>query len=183
MSVLPLILVALIGQPETRYVYVQRDCPPCAAIERDVGYGDDSLLVLYVSITRADELPAGATGTPAVYDPATKRVSVGYQTLSQMKGVTVKPVAHRGYPHRATWWTHPGNIRQHFMATHAARFDQAWLAQLTDYELECLHSDIHEGRVKSQAVYAVQAAPKQAATGRWVKVCRNGVCRMEWVPN
>ena len=92
----------------------------------------------------------------------------------------------QGYPERGTWWTHPGSIRQHFMANHAAQFDHQWLSQLTDRELEALHSDLHDRTVKPQAVYAKQLAA-DITGGRWVmqRFCVGGVCtyRRVWMPN
>lgn len=66
-----------------------------------------------------------------------------------------KPVAaHAGYPVRGNWWTHPGatnrvELIEHLMqGVHRGKFSREWLNTLTMPQLESLHSDDHEGKVR-----------------------------------
>lgn len=61
------------------------------------------------------------------------------------------------YPLRSNNWTYPGNIRNHFLGTHADPFDREWLAAQSDASLIALHSDVHQGRVKWE--FTVRAKP------------------------
>lgn len=76
-----------------------------------------------------------------------------------------------GYPVRGGWWSHSdGNLRRHLAQApqHAGKFDQRWINSLSGAELESLHSDDHEGRVKWQYVRrtAEVSAPRAEAPVR-----------------
>lgn len=71
-----------------------------------------------------------------------------------------------GYPVRGNWWSHSdGNLRRHLMSgQHRGKFEAAWLNSLSGAELESLHSDDHEGRVKWSYVRKTAAVSAPAAT-------------------
>lgn len=57
------------------------------------------------------------------------------------------------YPVRSAWWTFPGNTREDMIehlqeGFHAGKFSEQWLETLTWPELNSLHSDDHEGKVR-----------------------------------
>jgi hypothetical protein len=90
----------------------------------------------------------------------------------------------RGYPMRAknTWYTHPGpstaaNMVQHLSTgQHGHKFSPLWLQSLTVAELESLHSDDHDGRLKMDYVHGYRFLARE----RKIYDCRNGVCG--WYP-
>lgn len=53
-----------------------------------------------------------------------------------------------GYPLRGGYWTGCPNWRHMTQSVHAGRFPVDWLQSLSWDELQSLHSDDHEGRVK-----------------------------------
>lgn len=83
-----------------------------------------------------------------------------------------KPAKRSGYPVRSGWWTGCPNWQHLTRGEHAGKFDHAWLASLSWAELQSLHSDDHEGRVKS--AYVVRPARKPAAS--YGSNCPNGQC-------
>ena len=77
------------------------------------------------------------------------------------------------YPLRRSWWSGCGSWQHLTVGEHRGKFDHAWLASLTWSEVQSLHSDDHEGRVKWKYVVrpAAAAAPVQRVQG-----CPNGQC-------
>lgn len=63
------------------------------------------------------------------------------------------------YPIRSRWWSGCGSWRHLTVGQHAGLFDHAWLASLTNEEVQSLHSDHHEGRTKWE--YVVRAKPQE----------------------
>lgn len=81
------------------------------------------------------------------------------------------------YPQRSNNWTHPGTDKagliNHLMThpNHGGKFDSTMLLGLDYRELESLHSDDHEGRVKPVQVAAIKSSSPPAAV-----TCPNGSC-------
>lgn len=91
------------------------------------------------------------------------------------------------YPVRdsRTWWSHPGqrtkeNLVAHLMAgEHAGKFNRDMLNQLSLAELESLHSDDHEHRLKPVAVLPKTSADvpkKMVPVYENRRVCNGGFC-------
>lgn len=56
------------------------------------------------------------------------------------------------YPVRGSWWTGASSYRHLLTGPHAGRFNENWLKRLSYEEIQSLHSDHHEGKVKWQYV-------------------------------
>lgn len=90
------------------------------------------------------------------------------------KAVEAKPARMGYYPTDGVSWTHPGSIRGHLVASHAAaKFDPAWFDSLTENQLLNLHDDLHfsakgnaaaKARLAQYAVYARTSAVQPVAT-------------------
>lgn len=78
------------------------------------------------------------------------------------------------YPLRNSWWSGCPSWRHLSTGEHAGKFDPEWLAQLSNAEVQSLHSDDHEGRVKWD--YAVRGPGKAAAKPRPTSNCPGGYC-------
>ena len=71
------------------------------------------------------------------------------------------------YPTRGRLWTFPGTTRKELLrhmisnANHSGRFSTSWMSRLDFTELSSLHSDHHQGRVKSQAVRMYRQAVRR----------------------
>lgn len=107
-------------------------------------------------------LMCGAGDLPAPkFLPTPRFSSLPAPKFAAVQGVISHPVR-AGYPLRSSWWTHPGEVHAHLLVgEHAGKFDPTWLMSLSNAEAEALHSDDHEGRLKTEYVKrsAVQAAP------------------------
>lgn len=88
---------------------------------------------------------------------------------------TPVPAERKRYPLRNSWWSGCGSWRHLASGQHAGKFDPVWLSQLTNAELQSLHSDDHEGRVKWASVERgkseTKQKPKTVASG-----CPGGNC-------
>lgn len=63
------------------------------------------------------------------------------------------PLALRqGYPVRGSWWTGCSDWTHLTQSVHAGKFPRNWLQTLTNQEVQSLHSDDHEHRVKWEYV-------------------------------
>lgn len=85
-----------------------------------------------------------------------------------------KPVvkaASRTYPIRNSFWSGCDGWRHLTVGPHKGKFDEVWLQSLSNKELQSLHSDDHEGRVKWD--YAVRGPGTVAAAGDG---CPDGNC-------
>lgn len=83
----------------------------------------------------------------------------------------------RGYPVRAGWWTGCPNWTHLTRGEHAGQFDHTWLQSLSHAEIQSLHADDHEGRVKT--AYVVRPSSKSSAVTYQKKSssgCPGGVC-------
>ncbi len=78
------------------------------------------------------------------------------------------------YPLRSRWWSGCGSWRHLTIGEHAGKFDHAWLAQLSNAELQSLHSDDHDRRVKWDYVIRGSAAAKPPVGSS--SGCPNGLC-------
>ena len=56
------------------------------------------------------------------------------------------------YPVRNSWWTGMYSYKHFLTKSHSGKFNEDWLKRLSYEELQSLHSDDHEGRVKWQYV-------------------------------
>ena len=82
-----------------------------------------------------------------------------------------------GYPVRGGWWTGCGGWRHLMQGEHAGKFDAAWLQSLSNSEIQSLHSDDHEGRVKWQ--YVSRPAIARAPAYQPQNNCPGGVCPVD----
>jgi len=71
---------------------------------------------------------------------------------SSQKQVTKPSVVATRYPIRGSWWTGCSDWRHLTQGEHAGKFDHNWLRSLSNSEVQSLHSDDHENRVKWQYV-------------------------------
>jgi hypothetical protein len=83
------------------------------------------------------------------------------------------------YPLRGSLWTHPGNgkagLINHLMTgQHAGKFSRSYLESLDLAELESLHSDDHEGRVKTTTTSSVAIIRREPVF--YQQNCPNGRC-------
>lgn len=101
-----------------------------------------------------------------------------------------KPRAQAAYPSRSMhgdYWSGPTGgqpSRSHLAAAHG--FDPAWLASLSQQQLNALHADAHDGTVRSAAVYKTRTAAPQLnrSQPRYMKMRQcdgHGHCRDVWV--
>ena len=81
------------------------------------------------------------------------RLRVDGEDVSKLD-LSIQPLTDASYPVRGSWWTHPGpstkaSLIAHLQdGQHADKFDVAWLQTLSVAELESLHSDDHDGKLK-----------------------------------
>lgn len=86
--------------------------------------------------------------TAGHYEWRTRKVCKGGKCVTERYRVFVpdKPAKRVGYPLRGNWWSHPPDLKAHLMRTHG--YSAAYVNSLSHAELESLHSDTHEGRVR-----------------------------------
>lgn len=82
----------------------------------------------------------------------------------------------RGYPTRGALWGGAYDWRHLTHGQHAGKFDHAWLQTLSNAELQSLHSDDHEDRVKWEYVVRQTKQPAAAPQKRASQSCANGSC-------
>ena len=92
-----------------------------------------------------------------------------------------KAVVRKGYPIRSSWWTGCGSWQHLAVGEHIGKFDQTWLKSLSNEEIQSLHSDDHEKRVKWEFVVRPQVQKVQATTQPQMRLsvrtdCPNGKC-------
>lgn len=85
----------------------------------------------------------------------------------------------QGYPIRSGWWTGCGSWRHLTTGEHAGKFDPAWLQSLTWNELQSLHSDDHERRLK---MAYVQRPIAKRVGGHYKWHCDGRSCGWRWMP-
>lgn len=83
-------------------------------------------------------------------------------------------IADPEYPLRRSWWSGCGSWHHLASGQHAGKFDPTWLAQLSNAELQSLHSDDHEGRVKWANV--VRGTKAVAFPSQSYSNCPSGNC-------
>jgi hypothetical protein len=71
--------------------------------------------------------------------------------------VSVEPVR-TGYPVRGNWWTGCPNWTHLTTGIHAGSFPVEWLKTLTNAEVQSLHSDQHENKVRWEYVPKARAS-------------------------
>jgi hypothetical protein len=87
-------------------------------------------------------------------------------------GVPVPAAAWPRYPvrPRESWWTGCGGWHHLTQGDHAGLFDRGWLQSLSNAEIQSLHSDHHENRVKWDHVIGPRnAIPIAGAAGAAVR--------------
>lgn len=114
----------------------------------------------------------GIKGVPAVARSAAKPAE--HLTLRSEGQPAKSTPVRRGYPVRGSWWTGCPNWTHLTRGEHAGKFDSAWLQTLSNAEIQSLHSDAHEGRVKS--AYVVRPAGSVQSVTRSSSGCPGGVC-------
>lgn len=87
------------------------------------------------------------------------------------KDAAEAPPPRAAYPTRGKLWSGCGGWQHLASGQHAGKFDPAWLQSLSNAELQALHSDDHEGRVKWE--YVVRGAGKAPAKSGG---CPGGIC-------
>lgn len=123
------------------------------------------------------------TAAPAIpIQPAIKQVS---KPAAVPKGSSPK------YPIRGSWWTGCPDWQHLATGEHRGKFDPTWLKGLSNAELQSLHSDDHEGKVKWDHVVrgagvpmTVVPAKPATATPTVTKTrtsggCPGGVCPVQ----
>lgn len=66
--------------------------------------------------------------------------------ITDYREPVAKPQAR--YPLRGSWWSGCGNWQHMTTGEHRGKFDIEWLKSLSYAELQSLHSDAHDGKVK-----------------------------------
>lgn len=79
------------------------------------------------------------------------------------------------YPIRNSWWTGCSGWRHLTLGQHAGKFDSEWLLGLSNAEIQSLHSDDHEGKVKWDFVVPGKGATKSKDSTQFGG-CPGGVC-------
>lgn len=102
----------------------------------------------------------GEPARPAIVIPPTILPAVE-KPAPKPAPVKVRP-SRRGYPVRGSWWSGCSSWRHLTTGEHAGKFDAAWLQTLSNAEIQSLHSDAHEGRVKWQFAVRAKAAPARS---------------------
>lgn len=78
------------------------------------------------------------------------------------------------YPVRNSWWTGCPSWEHLLGGQHAGKFDPEWLQGLSNAEIQSLHSDDHEGKVRWDFVVPGKAADKPKISTH--SGCPGGVC-------
>lgn len=128
----------------------------------------NAILLLVLIAADPSDYYAGATVAASASD---YYMPVAAPKVEEEPKVAPKPSApapRAGYPVRGSWWTHPGSGRagliHHLQSgVHTGKFSEAWLNSLSLAELESLHSDDHEHRVKAPSVNRPAAAMQEPA--------------------
>lgn len=82
-------------------------------------------------------------------------VSILASAKAPLKAPDLKKAAkveRQGYPVRGGWWSGCPNWTHLTRGEHAGKYDPDWLKGLSNAEIQSLHADDHERRVKSQYV-------------------------------
>ena len=95
--------------------------------------------------------------------------------MSLGAGYDPVPDQSQGYPIRANVWTGCGHWTHMDQGEHRGKFDREWLKGLTWNELQSLHADDHEGRVK----WAYAHRPYNAVSVVSLQDCPNGRCPIQ----
>lgn len=113
-----------------------------------------------------------SSGWPGAFEFAQRwsRDNTGSEIRVQNQGVQIGSnqanyQSTLGYPIRGSWWTGCGSWRHMTQGEHAGKFDPAWLQSLSNAELQSLHSDDHEHRVKWAYVNKAPAAISEGNSG------------------
>jgi hypothetical protein len=72
--------------------------------------------------------------------------------VSEKPKAAPRTVVRHGYPIRGNWWTGCGGWQHLTQGEHAGKFDANWLRSLSNAEIQSIHSDDHEGRLKRQYI-------------------------------
>lgn len=88
-----------------------------------------------------------ATADVPVYAYVKPKPFVSVSVTREVPKITYQ-VVDAYYPIRGGWWTGCPNWTHLTIGEHTGKFDHAWLAALSNAEVQSLHSDDHEGRVK-----------------------------------
>lgn len=119
------------------------------------------------------------------YNASLKPAAAGVQSSSSLQPLPgSNPAAARvHYPIRGSWWTGCGSWQHLASGEHSGKFDQNWLRSLSWAEIQSLHSDDHEHRVKWAYVVRpssiAYAEPRRTKSYRGLSYsfgCPNGLC-------
>lgn len=113
---------------------------------------------------------------PAALHPQTATPSAKPQSGAAGGAVVKSTPARRGYPVRGGWWTGCPNWTHLTRGEHTGQFDHAWLRTLSNAELQSLHSDAHEGRVKWAYVVRPASSGATRQTTAPTSYCPSGRC-------
>lgn len=95
--------------------------------------------------------------------------------MSVGAGYSSVPDQQQGYPIRANVWTGCSHWTHMDQGEHRGKFDREWLKGLTWNELQSLHADDHEGRVKWQFAHR----PFRGVQVVSLQDCPNGQCPIQ----
>lgn len=139
-------------------VFSFRDKSRIPAAGRDyLSNGSYKLPLLHYHTDRGWVFQAGWPGS-LEFAQRWSAANAGSELLVKDQGVSQRqsPANHQGqvanYPIRNGWWTGCDGWRHMTQGVHAGKYDPAWLQALSWDELQSLHSDDHEGRVKQSYV-------------------------------
>lgn len=131
----------------------------------------------------------GAAGEPAPADataPATKDVTAATpeDVTAPAPAETEEPeYGYPSYPVRGNWWSGCPDWRHLTVGEHVGKFDPTWLSQLSNAEVQSLHSDDHENKVQWDFVVRgvkptppAQAKAPAKAPAKATSDCPGGFC-------
>lgn len=121
------------------------------------------------------ELPPPRDGPPLRRTTSTLPRSVQRQTQGAY------------YPTRGGWWTGCGSWHHLTLGRHRGKFDHQYLRSLSWSELQSLHSDDHEGRVKWQYVVrpfrsSMRTTPTRSLSSHSRTAPRSRIPSKKWCP-
>jgi hypothetical protein len=133
------------------------------------------IIVILAAPARGADLAAFFMAAP---EPAAARSPAKpAEILKLSEGQLAESKAVRsGYPTRRGYWTGCPNWRHLTVGEHAGKFDHAWLQSLSYAEIQSLHSDDHEGRVKWQYAVRPSRKPSTVTYQESSSGCPGGVC-------
>lgn len=144
------------------------------------------LLCMVLMVTTETEVPLDLlvlieqTRTPVEPEPdGAGREKAAAVSVPPTTVAPARPATRIRYPVRGGWWSGCPSWQHMLTGPHRGKYDPVWLSQLTNAELQSLHSDDHEGRVRQQYTVSPRAYREG---GYYERRCDGRSCRWVWVP-